>query len=83
MSADWYADAACRGYPAKWFFPSPKRKTMVPEVFCARCTVREDCRAQAIANGEQHGIWGGLPALDRAETKPARRHQRRAERRAS
>jgi hypothetical protein len=33
---------------------------------CAGCPVRKECLAEALANGEQFGIWGGLRPSERA-----------------
>lgn len=45
------------------------------ERLCGRCSVRGECLEYAVANGIEHGVWGGLRAEDRkrAGLRPAER----------
>jgi hypothetical protein len=65
----WYRRAACRGLPTALFFPDPARPDPVAvaqaKAVCTGCGVRWRCLAAA----EQEGIWGGLSAAERRETR--------------
>ncbi len=71
----WRVDAACIGEVGVTFFPpmrSEKRAAKAAreahaKEICASCTVRDDCLDEALANGERHGIWGGLTDVERAD----------------
>lgn len=70
---DWQAFAACAGAMGAAFYPPfrPERKTVRvgrenrAKAVCASCSVRTDCLAQALANNERFGIWGGLTGRER------------------
>lgn len=64
---DWQRHAACRGGEADLFFhPQDERGEARRERearalrICARCPVREECLAHALAVREPYGVWGGL-----------------------
>ncbi|NND74242.1 MAG: WhiB family transcriptional regulator [Ilumatobacter sp.] len=71
---DWRVDAACQGEVGVIFFPpmrSEKRTAKAARErrakdVCTSCPVRSDCLDEAMANGERHGIWGGLTDQERA-----------------
>lgn len=73
-SLDWRVDAACHGEIGVIFFPpmrGEKRSAKAAresraKAICGTCAVRAHCLAEAIANGERHGIWGGLTDVERA-----------------
>jgi WhiB family redox-sensing transcriptional regulator len=68
----WTRDAACRGEPARMFFPERGDPPGPALELCGRCAVRADCLAEAIADPSlDHGIRGGM-------TTPARQAHRRA-----
>lgn len=58
----WMADALCRepAYAEVPFFPAKHQSAKAAQAVCGRCLVRDDCLAYAIANGIEHGVWGGL-----------------------
>lgn len=73
--AGWQERALCRGADANLFFPpqSPElkeerlaREAQAKEI-CARCPVRRECLAFALATREPHGIWGGLNEVERRQ----------------
>jgi WhiB family redox-sensing transcriptional regulator len=75
----WRAEAACNGAPTAVFFPEQGGSSRLAFEYCGRCTVREQCLAEALADTElDHGIRGGLSAnarkqrrkLDAARAKP-------------
>src|SRR5690349_20507897 len=67
---DWRAHAACRGTEPELFFPAtesgPARAAQVAaaKAVCARCPVREQCLAEALAR-IPYGIAGGLTEYER------------------
>ncbi len=71
--AEWRERAACLPYPAVLFFGLDDNETPVErhareqeaKSICARCEVRAECLAYALATREPYGIWGGLTELER------------------
>lgn len=71
----WRVDAACRGPHADVFFPPShfERKDEKAEReerakrICSQCPVRTECLDHAVAQREQHGIWGGLNEVERRD----------------
>lgn len=63
----WADQALCaQADPDTWFPDEQDRKTAAAAIaICARCPVRAECLAHALAIGERHGIWGGLTARQR------------------
>jgi len=69
-SAGWQDLAACRTCDPELFFPiSSKGQARVDiaraRAVCRACEVRQTCLEYALANGQQHGIWGGLTEEER------------------
>lgn len=73
----WTAEAACQGQPREWFFPEGwASESRALEV----CPAIATCGAWALANGEEHGVWGGQVSRDRAaEIRATRLAQRAAD----
>jgi WhiB family redox-sensing transcriptional regulator len=67
----WQADALCREYPEVDFFPGRGESTAPAKAVCARCLVRDECRALAGERNE-FGVWGGTSAQERRRN---RRHR--------
>lgn len=88
--AHWSQDAACVDAPPDLFHPEGDAGvalmvTAEAKTWCARCAVREQCLADAMARGERYGVWGGLDererrAILRRQRERARAARRRAER---
>lgn len=63
---DWRQRAACRDMHVAAFFADSDDKRGKPAIQvlaglpCVRCPVQLECLWTALANDEQHGIWGGL-----------------------
>jgi WhiB family redox-sensing transcriptional regulator len=76
---EWMAQGACVGKPQRWFYPEmhagPGLSNKAKEL-CAACPVRQQCLDYAIANAEQHGIWGGMATRER-QREAVRRGQTR------
>ena len=63
----WMSHGLCtRADPDAWF-PEKGHKDLARAAtrVCARCPVRRLCLAYALANREQHGIWGGTTPRQR------------------
>ena len=77
----WRVEAACRTVDTALFFPSATWAGSRPHVghgstvvdrqledaksVCARCPVRADCLAYALAANEPEGVWGGTDPVER------------------
>jgi WhiB family transcriptional regulator, redox-sensing transcriptional regulator len=68
--------AACRNADPRVFNPAPDDAGGIEAArrMCARCPIRLDCLAVALAIPRARGIWGGL-------TEPERLAHRRRDRR--
>ena len=62
----WVADAACAELPTAVFFPTDAVGDTVALCVCAACPVRDLCLEYALANGIEHGVWGGTTATERS-----------------
>ncbi len=70
---DWESDARCSSVdPTLFFGPNrfePKRERLAREAaakeICQTCPALEPCRARALREAEQFGVWGGLGESDR------------------
>lgn len=80
MAAEWVTRGACRGMDPAIFYPTDDAGHGEAKAVCARCPVRQPCLDLAMARGEQHGIWGGLSAAERAGSGRRRGLAPRAER---
>lgn len=76
--ADWMDGAVCRQVDPELFFPEKGGTTVPAKRVCGGCDVKAECLAHAIQHGEQHGIWGGLSAHDRARLNGHRGRQSEA-----
>lgn len=61
----WSDEAACQGKDIEYFYPSvfgipAARKKKQAIEFCDSCPVKRQCYDTAVANYEQHGVWGGV-----------------------
>ncbi|QGK70699.1 WhiB family transcriptional regulator [Allosaccharopolyspora coralli] len=69
---DWQVHAACRSVDTEVFFhpenergSARQRRENQAKQVCARCVVREECRAHALRVQEPYGVWGGLGEVER------------------
>jgi WhiB family redox-sensing transcriptional regulator len=73
QDVEWQTKALCRGADANLFFAPHQMENKEErdareaqaKAVCARCPVREQCLAFALATREPYGIWGGLNELER------------------
>ncbi len=75
MGTEWMAEGNCREELPSLFFPSDGVGVEVARRVCEGCPVKAPCLEYALANGIDHGVWGG--ASERERRRIARR--RRAE----
>lgn len=69
----WQELALCRGADANLFFAPQHQESKEERLaredeaksICARCPVRVECLAFALATREPHGIWGGMNEIER------------------
>ncbi len=62
---DWTRDALCVEYPHVEFFPGRGQDSRPAKADCARCMVRADCLAFAMAERITEGVWGGTSERER------------------
>jgi hypothetical protein len=61
--------ASCRTHARELFDPEPVDDDAAVEAArneCARCSIRLDCLALALAQHRLPGLWGGLTQAERA-----------------
>jgi len=68
--ASWGLRAACRFADPELFFPVSGAGPSVAQIaeaktVCARCEVRGECLAFALATRQPYGIWGGTSPEER------------------
>jgi len=73
MRTKWMADGLCRSESPSVFFPSDGVGVEVARRICFQCPVKEPCLEYALANGIDHGVWGG--ASERERRRIARRRR--------
>lgn len=83
-AGDWAEQAACVGYPTRWWYPSAAdphrshaRQALTPQsqraiAICQECPVRVECLGWADRSGEIDGILGGLLPHQRNPHRPHR-----------
>lgn len=64
----------CRKYdPDLWFPVGSTGPALMQEreaiSLCLGCPIRRECLAQALEQGIDHGVWGGMSATDRRALK--------------
>lgn len=79
--SDWIDDAACGGVDVALFFPEEGEHPTTALEVCSRCPVREPCLAEALANNEPHGVWGGMTPRQRNRLRRGAQIPRRRRRR--
>lgn len=72
MTDDWRDRAACRDADPELFFPVSSigpgaRQIAEAKAVCARCPVRDRCLDYALANGLDHGVFGGTTDEERRQ----------------
>lgn len=80
---DWRDRAACLAEDPDLFFPVGTGGPALLQVeqakaVCRRCPVRQACLRQALAEGQDSGVWGGLSEEERRSLKRRNARARRA-----
>ncbi|MDQ3222017.1 MAG: WhiB family transcriptional regulator [Gemmatimonadota bacterium] len=52
--------ALCAQTDPELFYPKKGGTGSAAKAVCRLCDVRAECLTDALASGEQHGVWGGL-----------------------
>ena len=66
----WTRDALCIEHPELNWFPELGETPAGTKAVCARCAVRDECLAYALAHKIQHGVWGGTSPNERRRPRP-------------
>lgn len=64
-TAHWAESALCAQTDPDLFFPGDGDHGGRAKAVCRKCDVQPECLADALARGEQHGVWGGLTVEER------------------
>jgi WhiB family redox-sensing transcriptional regulator len=67
--SEWMQSAACKGETVDRFFNPPGTVPFEALALCYRCPVRQDCLDYAVENRIEHGLWGGLTAKQRIDSR--------------
>ena len=78
MDTEWMAKGNCRKESPSAFFPSDGVGVELARKICATCPVKEPCLEYALANGIDHGVWGGASERERRRIARRRRLERAA-----
>jgi WhiB family transcriptional regulator, redox-sensing transcriptional regulator len=65
----WRDEAACKGKPTEWWYPTPSQTALHARLICAACPVRVECLDWALDTPEIHGVWGGLSQRQRGRIR--------------
>jgi len=79
-TADFFADAACKGADTSVFFPVSETFAGEARSICAGCPVAEQCLEYAISTHQPDGVWGGLTSIERHRLVRRRQKVAREER---
>ncbi|MEU0735677.1 WhiB family transcriptional regulator [Streptomyces lavendulocolor] len=71
-------DALCAQTDPELFHPEKGGTTAYAKRICLACEVRIECLEHALANGELHGVWGGMGPDQRKAIRRARDRRRTA-----
>ena len=55
----WRKNGNCQGLDPNLFFPDSGEKSNEAKAVCIDCPVKKTCLEYAVANGIEHGVWGG------------------------
>jgi WhiB family redox-sensing transcriptional regulator len=63
----WRDRAACKDEDPDLFHPSSPAQAEAAKLVCRRCPVRSECLDNALAEGDEHAIRGGLTRAERRD----------------
>ena len=73
VTTDWALRAACtRLTDPDVMFGPPRGQADAARAVCGPCPVRFECAAEALDQGREHGVWGGLTETQRRAMRRAR-----------
>lgn len=83
----WRRDAACRRMGPDLFYPVSDSHSQLEArwaqdravAVCRTCPVTDPCLADALARGDEHGIWGATTPDDRQNLRRLRKRLRNRE----
>ena len=79
QGSEWVLQGACRGVnPETLFFGSPQAQRRARGI-CRSCPVWQQCRAEALDNRIEFGVWGGMTERERRRVVRARRAREEVE----
>lgn len=78
---EWRSAAACREADLELFYSERESDEQEALAYCDRCPVLETCRAVALTDREEHGVWGGTTGAERRRIFRRERRRRAAARR--
>ena len=78
LERDWTEFSNCIGVDPDLFFPERGASTREAKEVCRNCIVASACLEFALANGEKHGIWGGMSERERRRIRSQRNAARQA-----
>jgi WhiB family redox-sensing transcriptional regulator len=61
----WQSSARCNAYDPELFFDPHVKAERRAKSICAKCPVRSECLAAALAFRTEFGVWGGMNAKER------------------
>ena len=61
---NWMPRAACKGTALDKLFAKGKAQNRA-KLICRGCPVRSECLAEALDNGIEFGVWGGMTERER------------------
>jgi WhiB family redox-sensing transcriptional regulator len=76
-TSDWMIEGACRNRRDVEFFPTDGSGVQAARRVCAGCTVRAECLEFALAEGINHGVWGGTSDRERQRIRATRAKEAR------
>jgi WhiB family transcriptional regulator, redox-sensing transcriptional regulator len=62
---NWRSRANCIDKDPEAFYPGQGESNKAAKFICSHCDVRGDCLQEAMASGEEYGVWGGLSERER------------------
>lgn len=69
----WMEEGNCKDSAPEVFFPSDGAGVVVAQRICRGCPVQQTCLEYALANGIDHGVWGGTSERQRRRMMKKRR----------
>jgi len=75
-NSDWMKAGDCKPGDTNVFFPSDNSGVIFAQRICGPCPVKTPSLEYALANGIDHGVWGGASERERRRISKRRRIER-------